>query len=63
MNIEETEIQMKKKGFQYSRDKIAKSEEKVSMKLPNLKMTKFEGTAINWFRFWKHFETKIDQVR
>ena len=33
------------------------------MKLPKLKITKFEGTALDWFRFWNLFETEIDQVQ
>ena len=39
------------------------SDEKVSVKLPKLKITKFEGIAIDWFRPWNKFETEIDQVQ
>ena len=31
------------------------------MKLPKLVVSKFEGTALDWFRFWSQFETEIDQ--
>ena len=30
-------------------------------KLPKLVISKFEGTALDWFRFWNQFETEIDQ--
>ena len=63
MKIEEIKIETKKKGFEFSRDEIVTSDEKVSAKLPKLKITKFEGTALDWFRFWNQFETEIDQVQ
>ena len=60
--IEETKMKIKKKGFEYIKDEIVKSDEKVNVKLPKLKITKFEETALDWFWFWNHFETEIDQV-
>ena len=63
VKIEEMKMEMKKKGFEFSRDEIVKSDEKVSVKLPKLKITKFEGTTLEWFRFWNQFETEIDQVQ
>ena len=33
------------------------------MKLTKLKITKFEGTVLDWFEFWNRFETEIDQVQ
>ena len=60
VKIEEMKMEMKKKGFEFSRDEIVKSDEKVSVKLPKLKITKFEGIALDWFRFWNRFETEID---
>ena len=41
VKIEEMKMEMKKKGFEFSRDEIVKSDEKVSVKLPKLKITKF----------------------
>ena len=49
---------MKKKGFEFNRVETVKSDEKVSVKLPKLKITKFEGTTIDWFRFWNQFKTE-----
>ena len=63
MTIEEIKMEMKKKGFQISRHEIVKSDKKVSVKLPKLKITTFEGTALDWFRFWNQFETEINQVQ
>ena len=33
------------------------------MKLPKLKITKFEGTFLDWSQFWNQFETETDQVQ
>ena len=63
LKIEEIEMEMKKKGFEFSRYEIVKSDEKVRVKLPKLKMKKFKGTALDWFRFWNQVETEIDQVQ
>ena len=63
VKIEEMKMEMKKKDFEFSRDEIVKSEEKVYVKLPKLKITKLEGTALDWFRFQNQFETEIDQVQ
>ena len=63
VKIEEMKMEMEKKGFEFSRDEIEKSDEKVSVKLPKLKRKKFEGTALDWLRFWNQFETEIDQVK
>ena len=43
VKIEERNIETKKKGIEFSREEIAKSDEKISVKLPELKITKFEG--------------------
>ena len=63
VKIEEMKMEMKKRGFEFSRDEIVKFDEKVSVKLPKLKITKLEGTVLHWFRFWNQFETEINQVQ
>ena len=63
VKIEGMEMEMKKKGFEFHRDEIVKSDEKVRAKLPKPKITKFEGTALDWFQFWNQFGTEIDQVQ
>ena len=47
IKIEEMKMEMKKKDFEFSRDEIVKSEEKVYVKLPKLKITKLEETALD----------------
>ena len=63
VKIEEMKMEMKKKGFKFNRDEILKSEKELSVKLPKLKIIKFDGTTLDWFRFWNQFETEIDQVQ
>ena len=63
VKIEGMKMGMKKKGFEFGRDEVVKSDEKVSVKLPKLKITKFEGTAENWFQFWNQFETEMVEVQ
>ena len=43
------------------RDERGKEERNPKAKLPKLAISKFEGTALDWFRFWNQFETEIDQ--
>ena len=45
------------------RKQFEKKEKKEDLKakLPKLVVSKFEGTALDWFRFWNQFETEIDQ--
>ena len=47
VKIEEMKMEMKKKGFEFSRDEIVKSDEKVSAKLSKVKITKFEERALD----------------
>ena len=32
----------------------------VKVKLPKLKISKFEGTNLDWLRFWSQFETETN---
>ena len=44
-------------------DKIRKEKEKqrqTNAKLPKLVITKFNGTPLDWLRFWNQFEAEID---
>ena len=51
---------MKSKEYE-KRDKIV-NEERVNVKLPKLVITKFDGTSLDWFRFWNQFESEIDKA-
>ena len=60
MKIQEIELQVKSKEYE-KRDKIV-NEERVNVKLPKLVITKFDGTSLDWFRFWNQFESEIDKA-
>ena len=32
-------------------------------KLPKLEISKFQGTFLDWIRFWNQFETEIDEAK
>lgn len=32
------------------------------VKLPKLTITKFQGTHLDWLRFWSQFKTEIDKA-
>ena len=55
--LEEMRMKMRK---QFEK-KEGKKKEDPKAKLPKLVISKFEGTALDWFRFWNQFETEIDQ--
>ena len=53
---------MKFKVWEYEKtDKIV-NEERVNVKLPKLIIKKFDGTSLDWFRFWIQFEREIDKA-
>ena len=53
----EMQLHMKEKE-----DKAIKSDCNVlKVKLPKLLITRFNGTHIDWFRFWNQFESEIDR--
>ena len=55
--LEEMRMEMRK---QFEK-KEGKKKEYPEAKLSKLVISKFEGTALDWFRFWNQFETEIDQ--
>ena len=63
VKIEQKKVELKRKCFEFSRDETFKSNEKVSLKIAKLKITKFEGTALDWFRFCNQFEIETEQVQ
>ena len=58
LKIEEMKLEMKKKN----EDKDIIVNRNIQVKLPKLVITKFEGTHLDWFRFWNQFEIEIDKV-
>ena len=63
VKIEEKKMELKRKCFEFSRDETVKSNEKASVKLAKLKITKFEGTALGQFRFCNQFEIETERVQ
>ena len=63
MKIEEMKKEMNKMDFEFCRNEIVIYDENISVKLCKLKITKFGGTALDWFWFWNQFETEIDQFQ
>ena len=59
MWLEEMRMEMRKKYVDSEGKKSAS--ESSNVKLPKLVISKFEGTALDWFRFWNQFETEIDK--
>ena len=57
MWLEEMRIKMRQKYVDSEGKKSASESNKI--KLPKLVISKFEGTALDWFHFWNQFETEI----
>ena len=67
---EEIEIEKAKFEMRAKLEKAAKPSPEVSenantvgAKLPKLEITKFQGTYLDWMRFWHQFETEIDKAK
>ena len=59
MWLQEIRLEIRKK---YNKeDEKVPVRKSVKMKLSKLVLTKFDGAALDWFRFWKHFETDVDK--
>ena len=58
LKIEEMKLDMEKKNE--DKDIIVNSN--IQVKLSKLAITKFEGTHLDWFRFWNQFEAEIDKA-
>ena len=59
MRLEEMRMEMRREYVNSEEKKSASESNKV--KLPKLVISKFEVTALDWFRFWNQFETEIDK--
>ena len=66
MKLEEAKQQMKidlEKRSNVPKEKPqATSEQRIKVKLPKLEITKFQGTRLDWQRFWGQFEAEIDKA-
>ena len=53
---EKFELQLERKRLELAETK------RVQTKLPDLQISKFEGTHLDWVRFWSLFQTQIDKA-
>ena len=64
MRYEEEKKIEKMKLYLQSKNKRKNSEKEISstnVKLPKPVITKFEGTNLDWLRFWSQYHTEIDK--
>ena len=61
LEIEKKKLEIQKKGYEMREEKIVREERSKIVKLPRLHITKFEGTHIDWFRFWNQYQAEIDR--
>ena len=54
-------IQMKIDFENKEGKKLLQIDNSVKKKLPKFVISKFEGTALDWFRFWNRFESEVDK--
>ena len=61
---EEKKLELRRKYEKKMEESHFKSmkEDKQSVKLPKLVITKFQGTHLDWQRFWNQFETEINRA-
>ena len=57
--IQEMKAEMKK--LKKTEERRGSREDEVRVKLPKLVISQFEGTHLDWFRFWHQYETQIDK--
>ena len=67
---EEIELEKAKFDARAKLEKTAKTSSEdsenlnsVGAKLPKLEISKFQGTYLDWMRFWNQFETEIDKAK
>ena len=62
LKLEEARMEIKREFEKKLEEDKSKSAKESGAKLPKLTITKFQGTHLDWLRFWNQFETEITQV-
>ena len=62
LKFEEAKLKVKRDHEKKLEEDRNKSLKESGAKLPKLTITKFQGTHLDWLRFWSQFETEIDQA-
>ena len=58
LKIQEMKLEMKSRMHEKR-----ENQERVNVKLPKLIITKFDDTILDWFRFWKQFDSDIAKAK
>ena len=62
LKFEEAKLKVKRDHEKKLEEDRNKSLKESGAKLPKLTITKFQGTHLDWLRFWSQFETEIDKA-
>ena len=62
LEIAEMKLKMKREYEKENKNKSEKEQSAAHVKYPKLTITKFEGTHLDWQRFWSQFECEIDRA-
>ena len=62
LKLEEAKMEVKRDYEKKIEEDRSKSPKEIGAKLPKLNITRFQGTHLDWLRFWSQFETEIDKA-
>ena len=62
LKLEEARMEIKREFEKKLEEDKSKSAKESGAKLPKLTITKFQGTHLDWLRFWNQFENEIDRA-
>ena len=62
LKLEEAKMEIKRELEKKMEEDWSKQLKKSGANLPKLTITKFQGTHLDWLRFWSQFETEIDKA-
>ena len=62
LKLEEARMEIKREFEKKLEEDKSKSAKESGTKLPKLTITKFQGTHLDWLRFWNQFENEIDRA-
>lgn len=62
LKLEEAKMEIKREVEKKMEEDRSKQLKKSGAKLPKLTITKFQGTHLDWLRFWSQFKTEIEKA-
>ena len=60
-SIEEMRLEIQNQSERKTKERESNKDNQPKVKLPKLVITKFDGTHLDWLRFWNQYETDIDK--